>query len=270
MPWPQRGPSRKVRLRRTLAGLLLVVVLAAVAIRFVDRQDAADAVDQLPGMGMSVEPPTVPAPSVRTSTIPHAEDGSTTPASSAPSEASIPSRGTGRITVVAVPRAAVASSGRTVRYSVEVEEGLGVDTAAVARTIQSVLLDRRGWQDVDGIRFVNVGPAQVARGDQVDIRVSLVSPALTDKLCAPLRTYSQVSCWKGDRAVLNLRRWVLGDDSYGRDVERYRVYQVNHEVGHGLGHGHEPCPAVGRRAPIMAQQTLNLGGCQPWPYPSGA
>jgi hypothetical protein len=53
-------------------------------------------------------------------------------------------------------------------------------------------------------------------------------------------------------------------------VARYRIYQVNHEVGHGLGHGHQSCPSPGRRAPVMVQQTLDLGGCTAWPYPSGA
>ena len=157
-----------------------------------------------------------------------------------------------------------------VRYTVEMEGGLGVDAGQVARTVRSVLLDDRGWQREDGVRFVNVSPSQAARGAAVDIRITLASPALTDRLCHPLRTLSQVSCWNGTRSVLNLRRWSLGDDSYAKDVARYRVYQVNHEVGHGLGHGHRSCPAPGRRAPVMVQQTLSLQGCKPWPYPTGA
>jgi hypothetical protein len=79
-----------------------------------------------------------------------------------------------------------------------------------------------------------------------------------------------VSCWNGGRSVLNLRRWLLGDDSYGEDVARYRVYQVNHEVGHGLGHTHVTCPGAGKRAPVMLQQTYGLQGCTAWPYPSRA
>jgi hypothetical protein len=136
--------------------------------------------------------------------------------------------------------------------------------------VQTVLLDPQGWQAVDGVRFVNVSPAQSAAGAHVDIRVTLASPGLTDQLCAPLQTRSQVSCWNGERSVLNYRRWALGDDSYGTEVARYRIYQVNHEVGHGLGHQHRQCPGKEQRAPVMVQQTLDLGGCQPWPYPSGA
>jgi hypothetical protein len=247
-------------------------LLGAVTTRLVNREDAARAVDQLPGVQASVATSVAPTPtSTARSATPHAEDGSTTSAPPEPRATTVPQNGTGKIAVIAVPRGPrPAPSGRTVRYSVEIEEGLGVNTAEVARTIQSVLLDARGWQKVDGVRFVNVTPEQAAQGAHVDIRVTLASPGLTDRLCAPLRTLSQVSCWNGERSVLNFKRWTLGDDSYGRDIARYRIYQINHEVGHGLGHGHVRCPGEGRRAPIMVQQTLSLGGCKPWPYPSGA
>ena len=198
------------------------------------------------------------------------EDGSSTTETAKAGATKVPQNGTGKITVVSVPQAAVATTGRTVKYTVEIEGGLGVDPAQVAATVQSVLLDPKGWQKVDGVRFVNVTPAQAAKGAHVDVRVTLASPGLTDKLCAPMRTLSQVSCWNGERSVLNFRRWTLGDDSYGSDVALYRVYQVNHEVGHGLGHQHRTCPGKGKRAPVMVQQTLDLGGCKPWPYPSGA
>jgi hypothetical protein len=200
----------------------------------------------------------------------NSEDGSTSSETTTSGTPKVPQHGNGKVHVVSVPDAPVSASGRAVRYTVEVEGGLGVDEGEVAATIQSVLLDPRGWQKVDGVRFVNVAPAEASSGAQVDIRVTLASPGLTDQLCAPMRTLSQVSCWNGGRSVLNFRRWALGDDSYGGDVARYRTYQVNHEVGHGLGHQHRSCPGKGRRAPVMLQQTLDLAGCTPWPFPSGA
>ncbi|MGN6634413.1 MAG: DUF3152 domain-containing protein, partial [Oryzihumus sp.] len=115
----------------------------------------------------------------------------------------VPLHGTGRIRVVPVSGPASAATGRTVRYTVEIEDGLGVDPRTVAATVRTVLLDRRGWQAKDRVRFVNVTPAQSAAGARVDIRVTLASPALTDRLCAPLSTRSEVSCWNGSRAVLN-------------------------------------------------------------------
>jgi hypothetical protein len=224
----------------------------------------------LPSSSPSSTPSSTPSSSP-SSTAPEDEaDGSPGGALLPVAPGSAPQQGNGRISVLTVPGPASTAAGRVVRYTVEMEGGLGVDATQVARTVRSVLLDARGWQREDQVRFVNVSPARADRGDPVDIRVTLASPALTDRLCHPLRTLSQVSCWNGTRSVLNLRRWVLGDDSYGTDVARYRVYQVSHEVGHGLGHGHRFCPAPGRRAPVMVQQTLSLQGCSPWPYPAGA
>ena len=183
----------------------------------------------------------------------------------------MPQNGTGKITVVSVP--AGSRSRRTGAPSSTPSRSRAAWASTPPRwppRSQSVLLDPKGWQKVDGVRFVNVTPAQAAKGAHVDVRVTLASPGLTDKLCAPMQTLSQVSCWNGERSVLNFRRWALGDDSYGSDVARYRVYQVNHEVGPRPGPPAPQCPGKGKRAPVMVQQTLDLGGCKPWPYPSGA
>lgn len=262
----RRGPSRRVRLRRTIAATVLLVLVSAVTVR-VTTGDDSPLVDAASPGGRTTT--SAPAPSSSTQSA-NNEDGSSTTETSAAGTTKVPQNGNGKLTVISVPDAEVPSAGRTVRYTVEVEGGLGVDPAEVGATVEGILLDPRGWQKVDGVRFVNVSPAEAAKGAHVDVRVTLASPGLTDKLCAPLKTLSQVSCWNGERSVLNFRRWALGDDSYGADVARYRVYQVNHEVGHGIGHQHKTCPGKGKRAPVMMQQTLDLGGCQPWPYPSGA
>jgi len=262
----RRRPSRQVRLRRTITGAVILLLFAVVTVRLTSADD-----EPMADAASSAARATTSAPTTSGATqTPNNEDGSSTTETATTGAATVPQQGTGKITVVSVPRAAVAPSGRTVKYTIEIEGGLGVDAAEVGATVQSVLLDPKGWQKVDGVRFVNVTPAQAAKGAHVDIRVTLASPGLTDKLCAPMRTLSQVSCWNGERSVLNYRRWALGDDSYGSDVDLYRVYQVNHEVGHGLGHQHQTCPGTGRRAPVMVQQTLDLGGCRAWPYPSGA
>jgi hypothetical protein len=181
-------------------------------------------------------------------------------------------RGDGTFTVLSVPADAVKQtpkSGRTVRYTVEVEGGLGIDVGDYARTVARVLNDPRGWQTQDKVRFVNVTPAQADHGDRVDIRVTLASPDTTDQLCAPLETRGQVSCFANGRAVLNAKRWLLGvEEAYGKDVASYRMYLVNHEVGHGIGHGHVSCPGKGRPAPVMMQQSYGLDGCTAWPWPT--
>ena len=179
--------------------------------------------------------------------------------------------GTGRFTVVAMPAKALrptATTGRTVRYTVELEGGLDVSGEQLATVVGTVLTDPRGWQTKDGVRFVNVSPTAAAKGAGIDLRITLASPTTTDKLCAPLQTRGQVSCHNTGRVVLNLRRWVLGADAYGTDIAGYRTYLVNHEVGHGIGHAHAYCGGPGKVAPVMMQQTYGLKGCTAWPWPT--
>ena len=180
-------------------------------------------------------------------------------------------RGTGTFSVVSVPTGAVKQAptqGRAVSYTVETEGGLGVEATGYATAVVANLTDPRGWQSRDRVRFVNVSPAQAAAGTKPDLRITLASPDTTDRLCAPLQTRGQVSCHNGIRVVLNARRWLLGADAYGKDVASYRSYLVNHEVGHGIGHGHLQCAGKGKPAPVMMQQTYGLDGCTAWPWPA--
>ena len=161
-------------------------------------------------------------------------------------------------------KASVAHGGRVIRYRVEVERGLPFDAADFAADVHRILNDPRGWG-----RNGRLGFERVDHGG-VQLIISLSSPRLTDAQCAPLRTLGRVSCWNGDRAVINARRWGIGARTYGRDLLSYREYLINHEVGHGLGEGHARCPHPGWRAPVMVQQTISLEGCRsnPWPHPS--
>lgn len=190
----------------------------------------------------------------------------------APSRApttAVPTRGAGTTRVLAVPGADSAATGRTVRYTVEVEDGAGVDEGEYAQVVRDVLTDKRGWETQDKVHFVYVSPDAVRGGERPDVRITLASPDTVDRLCAPMATEGQVSCNNGDRVALNAVRWTQGVPYYPDDLLHYRIYLVNHEVGHAIGHGHEPCPAPGRPAPVMLQQTLGLQGCTryPWPVP---
>jgi len=183
------------------------------------------------------------------------------PAARSPDPLPVVQRGDGRLVVVA-GSSAPSGDGEPTTYVVEVEGGLGVEPGAFAAQVEETLADPRSWTAKRSMQRVD-------DQDGADLRVVLASPALTDRLCAPLDTGGYFSCANGAIAVLNVARWLRGAPSYEGHLEDYRAYVVNHEVGHTLGFGHTPCPGAGRTAPVMLQQTKGLDGCTrgPWPYP---
>ncbi|MGI5120500.1 DUF3152 domain-containing protein [Marinactinospora thermotolerans] len=149
------------------------------------------------------------------------------------------------------------------RYLVEVEAGLPGSAEDFAAAVDAILADPRGWGGDGDMSF-----QRVDEGD-VDFRVTLAAPETVDALCAPLQTNGEVSCTQGGRAIINQNRWVSGVGHFEGDLETYRVYVVNHEVGHALGHGHVFCTEPGAPAPVMQQQTFGLQGCERngWVHP---
>ncbi len=251
---PEPCQAGQVLAPRTAALLLTAVLGAGCA-----SVEAAGPVPSRPPAATSPAAPGPAAPSPAASPTP-----AVTPAPSRPSPSPSPvvvQRGSGTFTVV--PGAsAVWGRGPLRTYSVELEGGLGVDPRSVALEVDRTLADPRSWTAGSrrSMRRVS-GPA--------DIRITLASPATVDRLCAPLRTVGRWSCATGDRAVLNVARWLTGVPSFAGHLPDYRRYLVNHEVGHVLGFQHVRCPGKGRTAPVMLQQSISLDGCTrgPWPYP---
>jgi len=150
------------------------------------------------------------------------------------------------------------SGGAGLRVAVLVEGGLPISVHTLARITRHVLGDPRGWRRMGyAFRLVN---------EHADVEIVLASPALTDRLCAPLQTLGRYSCAQGSRAVLNFARWQRGATAY-RSLNRYRIYMLNHEVGHLLGRAHAYCSAAGALAPVMVQQTKGVAPCRPNPWP---
>ena len=174
----------------------------------------------------------------------------------------MPATGPGTLPAGPGRRPGPSSSGRLIRYDVKVEENLDIDPDEAAKIIAGVLNDERSWRGSGRVRF------ELVSGDseRAELHAYIVTPGTTDRLCAPLQTRGEVSCQNGDRVVLNARRWLLGAESYGRDLANYRRYLVNHEFGHYIGYGHVDCPGRGKLAPMMLQQTKGLDGCRknPW------
>ncbi|TKK84522.1 DUF3152 domain-containing protein [Herbidospora galbida] len=200
---------------------------------------------------------TVPPPASPRATLPYIPPPAPTPPPpSTPKKIKVPEKGSGGYRVAAGGAEPRTGKAPVIKYMVEVEKGLPFDVDEFATAVHEILNDPRGWG-----RFERVSKGSVR------LRVTLATPATTNRECLPLRTFGQLSCWNGRRAVINARRWAYGADTY-KDLDLYRKYVISHEVGHGLGHGHRDCPARGRAAPVMVQQTISLRGCKPNPWPN--
>lgn len=172
----------------------------------------------------------------------------------------------------------VVGAGTVRKYSVEVENGVsGVDLDKYSSQVQSVLSDPRSWAGHGGVALQRVSTGAA-------FHVTLVSSMTVRSLCGydiPIETSCFVPSGTAgsdvNRVVINVARWVRGDAAYVGDLNAYRIYVINHEDGHALGHQHAHQCLPGGLAPVMMQQTLGLRSaathkmCQanPWPYPQG-
>jgi hypothetical protein len=150
---------------------------------------------------------------------------------------------------------------RLYTYTIEVETGIEesdyfhIDD--FAQVVDRTLADERSW----------IGQGQVslrridATSGNPDFRISLTTPHTAHQplLCGFQIPY-ETSCnlVTKRRIVINLARWIRGATVFSGDLDGYRQYAVNHEVGHALGKRHTGCPANGASAPVMMQQTFGV------------
>lgn len=133
-------------------------------------------------------------------------------------------------------------------------------TADFTDTVDRVLTNPRGWIRA-GFHF--------QRRRNAPFQIVLAEGRQVDALCKPLDTYGTYSCQNGPVVALNADRWRSATPKWTGDLLSYRVMLINHEVGHLL-HLHHPvvhCPKRGLPAPVMAQQSTELGRCLPNPWP---
>ncbi|MDR7323333.1 MULTISPECIES: DUF3152 domain-containing protein [Catenuloplanes] len=176
----------------------------------------------------------------------------------------------------------VIGTGRTlITYRVEVESGVDwgdlpkVMTDDFADAIETVFEHPQSWpasaehpvtEPEHGVHNESWRFQRVS-GPQYKVRIRLASPATVDRVCRQvgLDTEGKYSCKTGNIIMINLRRWLQG--SGVASVDEYPAAVINHEVGHYLGFDHQGCSGPGELAPIMMQQSIDLGGCKPNLYP---
>ena len=194
-------------------------------------------------------PTTTPAPTT-----------ATTPATTAapvPATAPAPSAPTRVTTTTAAPTAPPA----VVEIAYRVERRVADDaTAGFEAVVEATLSDPRGWSRA-GFHLV--------RRDDAPYLIVLAEGPEVDQLCLPHDTYGEYSCQRSEVVALNAERWREATPKWTGDLATYRQMLVNHEVGHLLGQPHPrpQCPRPGQPAPLMAQQSTELDGCLPNPWP---
>ena len=159
------------------------------------------------------------------------------------------------------PNEQVSYSSIFYNVSIQVESGLNLDPNCLSDMILSILNDPRGWSTIENIEFQLVSP------EYADFNIIFAKPITVDELCYPLETNGIYSCRNEKNVVINMFRWLSGAKDFGTDLITYRIYLINHEVGHYLGWGHTDCPSENAIAPVMMQQSKSTENCVPngWP-----
>ena len=145
--------------------------------------------------------------------------------------------------------------------SIKVESGLNLELNCLSNMIIGILNDSRGWSTIEDRVF------QIVDSENADFNIVFAKPETVDELCYPLQTNGIYSCRNEKNVVINMFRWLSGAKDFGTDLSTYRIYLINHEVGHFLGWGHSDCPSDNALAPVMMQQSKSTEGCLPngWP-----
>jgi hypothetical protein len=188
-------------------------------------------------------------------------------------------RGKGTFRVIPGTSPIAGKTGDLYRYDIEVERGItGVDVDQFASMVERTLADPRSWSG-HGVRVKRVDSGTI------DFHVSLTTSMTVRKFCGytiPVETSCYATAYSApgvtvNRVVMNDARWVRGAASYVGDLHSYRLYMINHEDGHAMGHEHAHQCLPDGLAPVMMQQTFGLKSattgqyCEanPWPYPPG-
>ena len=152
-------------------------------------------------------------------------------------------------------------SKRFYNISIQVQSGLALNPNCLSEMVIGILNDPRGWSTIENRVF------QTVDSEYSDLNIIFANPETVDQLCYPLQTNGIYSCRNERNVVINMFRWTSGAKDFYDDLSTYRIYLINHEVGHYLGWGHTDCPSETALAPVMMQQSKGTEGCIPngWP-----
>lgn len=222
----------------------------------------------------SVEPPQPPTPSVPTprptptptpTPTPGTVSPPATPTVTPTKPISAPLRSTATkpadpFATSTIKQETTSGEGKLYSFIVKVEKPTGLAVNAVAGEIADTLNDPRGWAGDGTVRF-----ALVADPKKADLVVYVSTPQAADDGCGK----AVAVCVAGDKVVLAAGDWKTAAPVWGSDLTGFRRYLVNNAVGDYLDRSKASCTKAGRPAPVMSDQTSDLKGCTPNPWPNG-
>ena len=150
---------------------------------------------------------------------------------------------------------------KKINYALKIQSEINLDPLCMKNLLFLILNNEKGWTNITGKGF------QLTSVEDSDFVFIFATPEKTDELCYPLETNGIYSCRNETEIILNNFRWKEGAVDFGRDIETYRLYLINHETGHLLGWQHKECPKEGAIAPVMMQQSKGTNGCLPYGWP---
>ena len=149
-------------------------------------------------------------------------------------------------------------------YKVSVDYNVNRSLDHFRTTVNTILNDVRTWSCI----FVE-------NNENYDFEIILTTPKKIQQICPHIserrgrsRKLTNLSCAdrNTDKIYINYNRWIRGSKASKLNIRDYRIYLINHEVGHILGLDHAE-PIKGRLTPVMNQSTLGIGEGLPnmWP-----
>lgn len=142
---------------------------------------------------------------------------------------------------------------KTLRYKVSIESDIKRNLNNFKRDVHNILSNKKSWK----INFIQVD-------SKFDFQIILASANNVKKYCH----FEGLSCADviNNKVYINNYRWKKGAKPSQLSLKNYRIYLINHEVGHILGLEHAT-PVKNRRVPVMNQHTLGIGSGKPYMWP---
>jgi hypothetical protein len=151
---------------------------------------------------------------------------------------------------------------KTLTYKIIVNKDTRVSESFFTKNVDNILTDPRTWKNY---KFKRITDPKV----KPYFLIILCRPEVIKKTCG----FHGLSCTNMKTKVvwINSNRYKRGAQKSGYNLTDYRIYLINHEVGHVLGKHHTKCsdkPKGGSdKVPVMNQATKGIGKCKPnvWP-----